>query len=68
MRRKLFNEVQVGAIDEALIAIGDVASFLAALKAIGVDMPDREAVNASRSLSCERCQEVAAEYERQQQG
>lgn len=66
MPKQLFTDRQRDAIREMKIACGDCQSRIESLKALGLDMTEREAYNAQRVHAIERIEAVAREYESQQ--
>lgn len=66
--KPLFTPEQMRALDEFEQAIAEVSAHLATLKALGVEFADREALNADRSLSCQRCRDICAAHEAEQRG
>ena len=61
--KKLFTPAQEQAIADFETAIQAVKAQLAIIKSIGVEFADREALNADREISCQRCREICAAYE-----
>lgn len=61
--KKLFTPEQERAIAEFEDAIAAVKAQLAIIRSIGVEFADREALNADREISCQRCKEICAAYE-----
>ena len=61
--KKLFTPAQEQAIADFEAAIQAVKAQLAVIRTIGVEFADREALNADREISCQRCREICAAYE-----
>lgn len=66
--KALFTPEQMRALDEFEKAVAEVRAHLDVLRTIGVEFSDREALNADRDLSCQRCREICKAYEAGQQG
>lgn len=66
--KKLYTPQQMQALDEFEKRIAEVSAHLDTLKALGITFADREALNADRALSCQRCREICAAHDQQQQG
>jgi hypothetical protein len=66
MPKKLFTDKQEAALKAMEIACGDCQGRIESLKALGLDMTDREGYNAQRLHTIERIKAVRDQYESQQ--
>lgn len=67
MAKKLFTDKQLEALRQMEIACGDCQGRIESLKALGLDMTDREAYNAQRMYTIARIKAVRDEYESKSQ-
>lgn len=57
-KQRLYTDQQIDLLGKMEAACADVDGYVQSLKALGLDMEEKELYNAQRKAMCVRCREV----------